>query len=397
MKSIRNFLIAAVVSVACCTDALGLPFSELIVFGDSLSDVGNVSQATDEFFLTPQIPADQTDAYYAGRFSNGPVYSEQFASLLGLSSLVHSRSGGKNFAHGNAKTTGTGIFQSFVIDDVDDQVDDYLGTNPTIASDSLFLIFAGNNDLLGGETNVNAPVSSLANDINRLINAGAEKLLVANLPLLGLTPRFNDDPNEAATRNAVTENFNTTLATALDTIESSSPHVDLFRLDVAGLINDAVTDPASFGLVNVTDPAAPGLDFDTSNYDPNLIVNQPDQYLFWDEVHPTTAAHSFLAEAAFAAITFSADFDFDGKVDGLDLTDWESSYNIDALADADGDGNSTGLDFLQWQLQFGAGVASVGPIGNLVPEPPAVLIVLTALLPVRLRRHSYAPARRALV
>ncbi len=379
MYILRISLVALTATILLCVDALGLPYSELIVFGDSLSDVGNLSQATDDFLFTPQLPADQTDAYFQGRFSNGPVYSEQFASLLGLDPLTHSLSGGTNYAYANAKTTGTGILQSIVIDDVDDQVDDYLDSSPTIASDSLFLIFAGNNDLLDGETNVNAPVGSLVNDINRLINAGAENVLVANLPLLGLTPRFNSDPNQSAAINAVTSSFNGALSLALDTIETNSPHVDLFRLDVAGLINNAVNNPAAFGLINATDSAAPGLEFDTNDYDSNLIVDEPDKYLFWDEIHPTTAAHSFLAEHAFDVVTFSADFDFDGKVDGSDLAEWESSYNLDPLADANDDGVSDGLDFLQWQLQFGLGTLPSGPIAAVIPEPGSILIATNLL------------------
>ena len=372
MNRIRSLLIALAWTVFVCADALALPYSELIVFGDSLSDVGNVNQST--------LGTTPAPAYFNGRFSNGPVYSEQLADLLGIGPLTHSRSGGTNYAHGNAMTTGTGFFLSLFIDDIDDQVDDYLATGPTIASDSLFVVFAGANDLLDGETNVNAPVNSLVSDLNRLINAGAENLLVANLPLLGLTPRFNGDPTQSASMNAVTANFNSALSEALDTLETSAPSVDFFRLDVAGLINDAVANPTAFGLTNVTDPAAPGLQFDTTNYDPNLIVDEPEHYLFWDDVHPTTAAHSLLAEFALAAVTFSADFNLDGKVDGLDLMQWESSYNFDAAADANNDVTSDGLDFLQWQLQFGQGVTSSVSIAALVPEPESVLITIYLLV-----------------
>jgi hypothetical protein len=82
---------------------------------------------------------------------------------------------------------------------------------------------------------------------------------------------------------------------------------------------DVVPDPGAYGFVNVMDPVAPGLEFDTNDYDSNLIVDGPDTYLFWDEIHPTTAAHALLAELALDSVTFSADFDFDGKVDELEL------------------------------------------------------------------------------
>ena len=43
-------------------------------------------------------------------------------------------------------------------------------------------------------------------------------------------------------------------------------------------------------------------------------------------------------EYALDAVTFSADFDFDGKVDEIDLAMWEASYGVNALADADAHG-----------------------------------------------------------
>ncbi|NJK53588.1 MAG: hypothetical protein HC936_13690 [Leptolyngbyaceae cyanobacterium SU_3_3] len=46
-------------------------FSNLYVFGDSLSDVGNTLNATKSIFPLPDAPA-----YSPGRFSNGPVWVE---------------------------------------------------------------------------------------------------------------------------------------------------------------------------------------------------------------------------------------------------------------------------------------------------------------------------------
>lgn len=376
MIATRTFFSSALVVLVCSVSALAGPYSELFVFGDSLSDVGNVFQKTDNFPLLQAIPLPP---YFNGRFSDGPVYSEQLATALGLGPLTHSAAGGNNFAHGNAMTSGTGFPTNLVIDDIDDQVGDYLPG--TMDPDALFVVFAGANDLLAANPNVNTSVGNLIGDIDRLINeGGARNLLVANLPLLGLTPRFNGDPVQSASMSALTESFNSALDSALDTLEGSEPDVDFFRLDVAQLINDAVANPGAFGFVNVTDSAAPGLDFDTSNYDPNLIVDQPETYLFWDELHPTTTAHALLAESALDAVTFSADFDFDGKVDGFDLALWEASYNIDDMADADGDGDSDGSDFLEWQVQQGSGVATIGAPGGVVPEPHSVVITIGLLV-----------------
>jgi len=167
------------------------------------------------------------------------VYSEQLATALGLGPLTHSVAGGTNYAHGNAMTSGTGFPTNLVVDDIDDQVDDFLSSGP-FDPDALFVVFAGANDLLADNPNVNTSVGNLIGSIDDLIVGGANNLLVANLPLLGLTPRFNGDPVQSASMSALTESFNSALFTALDTLESSTPGVDFFRLDVAQLINDAV-------------------------------------------------------------------------------------------------------------------------------------------------------------
>ncbi|MDE2240767.1 MAG: autotransporter outer membrane beta-barrel domain-containing protein, partial [Rhodospirillales bacterium] len=61
----------------------------LYVFGDSLSDDGNL------YKLTGLPPAP----YYEGRFSNGPVWVEYLPALAGLNS-----SSANNFAYGGAFT-----------------------------------------------------------------------------------------------------------------------------------------------------------------------------------------------------------------------------------------------------------------------------------------------------
>ncbi len=71
------------------------PFDEFIVFGDSLSDTGNV-------FISLGVPP--SPPYFDGRFSNGPVTVEHVADQLGFPALLPSIIGGTNFAWGGAET-----------------------------------------------------------------------------------------------------------------------------------------------------------------------------------------------------------------------------------------------------------------------------------------------------
>src|SRR5215470_1187686 len=110
---VRFFSLAITLIVAgtVADRTLAGPFINLAVFGDSLSDIGNVSQAT-PFLTQPKTPGPY---YWNGRFSNGPIYAETLAAGLGLPALVNSASGGTDYAYGGALTTGSPFPDSLVV------------------------------------------------------------------------------------------------------------------------------------------------------------------------------------------------------------------------------------------------------------------------------------------
>src|SRR5947209_6877127 len=69
------------------------PFQQLVVFGDSLSDMGNT-------FAVAGIPQPP---YYDGRWTNGPNWVDYFAPLAGFNPpTAYFRYRGTNFAVGGA-------------------------------------------------------------------------------------------------------------------------------------------------------------------------------------------------------------------------------------------------------------------------------------------------------
>jgi phospholipase/lecithinase/hemolysin len=272
-------------------------FDGLIVFGDSLSDVGNVEQVTTSLPLIAPTPGP---FYFDGRFTNGLNYVDLLADDLGLGPVSRSLAGGDVFAYGGALATGSDFFTSLVVDDVDDQVDDFLA-NRAADSNLLYVVYAGGNDVAGSTTaaEVVDAAESLAGDIARLYDAGGRSFLTPNLPDIGLTPRFNGSPGS---KSALSVAFNDALDAALDDLETTRPDIELFRLDVFGLFNQATTSPAAFGLTNAVDEAAPGLTPGDTSYDTSLIAADVDSYLFWDDFHPTATGHALLADAALAVI-----------------------------------------------------------------------------------------------
>lgn len=269
-------------------------FSNLVVFGDSLSDVGNLSQSSFGLYPGPY--------YFSGRVSNGTVWAEHFSVALGQGALTRSLVGGDDFAYAGARTTGTGGLEGIFISDLDEQVTNFVNNRAGNAS-TLYVVWVGANDLLnqleGGGGTEQQYVNRIITDMGRLVTDGARQFLVPNLPDLGLTPRFSPNPTAALTAS---DAFNAALDTALDALESSNPALTIYRLDIHAAFNQIVANPGDYGLTNVTDPAAPGLEVGASSYNTNLIVPNPDQYLFWDELHPTRAGHALLGEFALSAI-----------------------------------------------------------------------------------------------
>ncbi len=388
-NALRRISAAVIVLGLLIGTAAAGPFTDLVLFGDSLSDVGNISDATPILFgLVPKTPGP---SYWNGRFSNGPVYAESLTTGLGLPTLDNSSAGGKDFAYGGAQTTGTGFPDNIVVRDVDDQVGDFLA-GPAADPNALFVVFAGANDLIGGQTNMSVPVNSLQGSINRLIMDGARQFLVFNLPPLGYTPRYNANQSTRDIYNARSQQYNAALATMLGGVQAGNPAVTVFQFDVAAMFNQALADPAAFGLTNVTDSAAPGLQPGAKSYDTRLIVPNPNQYMFWDDLHPTAAVHAILAQRALDLFRLPGDFNHDNVVDAADYIVWRNGVGTAYIP----------YDYDVWRDHFGqtagSGAASTLPLppsalDSAVPEPATLLLLGLALSALALGNRHCSPPR----
>ena len=255
----------AIVTMALTSSASAGSFSSLVVYGDSLSDNGNL------YSLIGYPPAP----YYDGRFSNGPVAAEQLATSLGVPlydfAVGGATSGVGNFVDGGSQTTVGSLGLPGMQEEVAESA--ALLSSPLVSS-SLFLVWGGANDFLteGSPTvaaaNVDAIVAELESD-------GAENILVPGLPNLGLTPDYAADP---AAATAYTDAFNTALVAGLPG--------DAIYFDTANLLDQIEADPAAYGFTNITDPCFNG----------STVCADPNEYLFWDGFHPTTAADTILAD-----------------------------------------------------------------------------------------------------
>lgn len=293
----------ALVFTSLPVKAATIDYSQLFVFGDSLSDSGNVFNLSGGTF--PPSPP-----YFPGRFSNGPNWVDQFAAHLGLNpSLITDPalnpasppSDGINFAYG-AATSGdttiahlaTGNPALSTLPGLTQQIQQFQGLYGGANQpdpDALFVLWIGGNDYLFGVNDPATVLTNIENAINALSALGAENFLIANLPDLGETPLAGLQGAEAPL-NAVTQVHNDGLEALLGTLDGN-----FSLLDINQLFKDALADPAAFGF---TDPENAFLlvCFDNNN---NFICppgTTPDQFVYWDEIHPTSPAHSVIAATA---------------------------------------------------------------------------------------------------
>ncbi len=294
-------------------------FSQIVVFGDSLSDTGNVHDRTDsKSGGTVKFPGGDFN-YSDGRWTNSSdtdpgsttyvgVWHEQLArTFLSMTPATFSLGGGSNYAFGGATTNNGTHDESVVstsafgdvtitIDDMGRQMDDYLNAH-AIDPNALYIVWGGGNDLFNDDsvTNVTATAERATALMTRLANAGAKYIMVPNVPPLGIIPEYAGTPSKQQSLSRAAADYRDALSAdlkvAVADLASQGITPTLYPLDVWTNTIRVMTYPSRYGFINVN-----------SSAQGNSSAN-PDQYLFWDKKHPTTAGHYWTAEGANDALT----------------------------------------------------------------------------------------------
>lgn len=272
-----------------------LNYDEIYVFGDSLSDTGNVFNAT-----AGAIPPSPT--YFNGRFSNGPVWVEYLALDLGLTFNPST-----NFAFGGA-TTGFDNIGLASLPGLQQQINGFTAANLSANPNALYIVWAGANDYFnyfsGGVTNPTETVANLSTAVTSFADVGAQNIMVVNLPDLGKFPVTTGvDSQSSGYFSTLTNAHNSGLrATRNFLSQQISPDINIIPLDVNSLFNRVIADPGEFGFTNVTDSCIGDSSVVPLNIATQPVACTPDKFLFWDEIHPTTATHQLIGELAFSAL-----------------------------------------------------------------------------------------------
>ncbi len=325
-------------------------FKEMVVFGDSLSDTGNLYT----FYSTNYDITFPAAPYSPGRFSNGLVWVEYLADLMDVKRPTPSIEGGTNYAWGGAKT-GYSSNDNNPVDGnalyIGEQIDSFLSSNDPEA-DELIILWAGANDLFSVGVPTGQIVDNIIGHIRTLaLNSDhkAQKLhfMVANLPSLGHTPKVQwlsflsslVNPNFDLARyvDDLSVDFNDILDSELKKLKKElkkdySIKLILYNLDVYSLFQEILDDPkygftmdvdpetdvykTVRGAITIVEPETEQIKLfryplDVATTDPEYGYEyypvDPDVSLFFDDMHPTTVAHEFIAKRALEIITEDED------------------------------------------------------------------------------------------
>jgi phospholipase/lecithinase/hemolysin len=293
-------------------------FSQIIVFGDSLSDTGNVRDRTNSRSGGTVDYPSHTFNYSNGRFTNDSatdpssttyagVWHEQLSrTFLNLPVASYSLGGGTDYAFGGATTengtTDVAVVSTpfgdliITIDNMGKQMDDYLAAH-AVDPNALYIVWGGHNDLFHDDsaTSVTATAARATALVSRLANAGAQYIMVPNVPPLGDVPAFSSDSAKIESLNSASANFrdalNANLTSALSALALQGITPTVYRLDVWTNTIRIFSNPGNYGFTDIS-----------SSSQGNSGAN-PDHFLFWDGVHPTTAGHYQTAKGANDALT----------------------------------------------------------------------------------------------
>lgn len=277
------------------------PLHQIVVFGDSLSDNGNLYE-----FMNHQFP--QSPPYYEGRFSNGPVWVEHMMQKLPKVRLLDYAMGG----------SGVSEEEEEVLLTLKKQIMGHLLANHDKADpNSLYVVWIGANNYLGlpedkaqALTEVNLGV---LHGLQLLAEKGAKHILVINLPDLGKTPGAVEF-QAVEDLSALAKQHNERLLENMDHLKQEHPAVQWLYFDFASLFDEVIDYPEHFGFDNVTETCLdntlnikqlkrPTVLNIAASVRPNQKRLQAcDGYVFFDLVHPSGEAHAVVAEQIAAML-----------------------------------------------------------------------------------------------
>jgi outer membrane lipase/esterase len=299
MQNFKRALLAGAVGIATSVPAAAAPFTGAYFFGDSLTDMGS---------FKPVLPPG------TGLFTTnpGPTWPQPFAQHYGFSASPANQ-GGNDYAYGGARVALSPgyppIAPTAAAVPIATQIQQFLTKGP-LDPNAIYSYWGGANDfftqyadLTAGkitsaqaQANLALAGTQLVQQIATLRAAGAQYILVWNYPAASKTPDYAGNP-AAGQIDALVNSVFTAVYNGLD-----AAGIPTIRVNVQGLVNEIIANPAAYGFTNVTAPACgttTSLVCTSANF---VAPNAASTYLFADGVHATTAGQAIYAQAAESMI-----------------------------------------------------------------------------------------------
>jgi outer membrane lipase/esterase len=308
-------------------------FTAEYVFGDSLSDTGNLAEILN-------VANFAAHGFYFGNFpnppsyhdsqTNGPVAVQGLAQSLGLNANPSlwvtnftdpaglfggpSFVPGTNYAVAGATASPTATNGTPAIS-LPNQVGAFsLHEGGAAGPNALYVIMIGGNDVrdaalydtgMAATDAVTAGVGTELTEIKTLAGEGAKDFLVVNVPNVGLIPEFaQENPGDAANATAYSISYDSQLSAGLNGL--GLPKGDqLVDFNLYALNTYILDNAASYGFTNTKDPCFANTPFSAASATgcvpdgPNANISS---YVYWDHIHPTAGVQVLWAEGFRAAI-----------------------------------------------------------------------------------------------
>lgn len=277
-------------------------FSNLFVFGDSLSDEGNLASLPDYQFLN-------YPPYHHG-FSNGPMAASLVADMLDLelkpSMHLVGLPTGTNYAVAAAKAVGENPI------DLKTQIGAFLMAQQGVAPENgLYFMLIGGNDIREAlqtleqrreqYLRVKQTADAMEENLRILIQNGAKNFVVMNVPDVGSIPETHLIAQQQGKQykkmaRRLTRYYNREVAKRVRKLRKEFHHIKMITFDTFKTLEMIKKNHTAMGFTNL----------DTACFSSNTQTFAPDcdfnQFLFFDEIHPTNKVHERYARAIYAII-----------------------------------------------------------------------------------------------
>jgi phospholipase/lecithinase/hemolysin len=144
----------------------------------------------------------------------------------------------------------------------------------------------------------------ISHSIQRLIDKGAQHILLINLPDLGRTPAAIEF-DAADVMAYLSAQHNEELYKSFSELKDKNSNIEWLYFDLGTMFKDVVNHPENYGFTNVTSTCSNSIVDDESKKSllkmvarvtPKMSDDACEGYLFFDLVHPTGLAHRLIAE-----------------------------------------------------------------------------------------------------